>query len=94
MKESINRLGEDISIARKRRQYCDTVYQYPEETAKLRDSVRSNEQKMLQLDAEADDLRDRLSQSKERSKKAKIAIGIAVAIIIIAIIIAIVLMNR
>lgn len=94
LKESINRLGEDISIARKRRQYCDTVYQYPEETAKLRESVRSDEQKMLQLDAEADDLRDRLSQSKERSKKAKIAIGAAVAIIIIVIIIVIVFLNR
>ena len=87
LKESINRLGEDISIARKRRQYCDSVYQYPEETAKLRERVRSDEQKMLELDAEADDLRERLSQSKEQSKKAKIAIGIVIAIIIILIVV-------
>lgn len=85
LKESINRLGEDISVARKRRQYCDTVYQYPEETAKLRDNVRDGEEKMLQLDAEADELRERLSQSKEQSKKAKLAIVI-VAIIIVVII--------
>jgi len=86
LKDSINRLGEEISVSRKRRQYCDTVYQYPDETAKLRDSVRADEEKMLKLDAEADDLRDRLTQSKEQSKKAKIAIGIAVVVIIIIIV--------
>ena len=86
LKESINRLSEDISTTRHRRQYCDTVYQYPEETAKLRDEVRGDEEKMIQLDAEADDLRDRLSQSKEQSKKAKIAIGIIIAVVIIIIV--------
>lgn len=94
LKDSINRLGDEISVQRKRRQYCDTVYQYPEETAKLREAVRADEQKMLQLDAEADDLRDRLAQSKEQSKKAKIAIGVIIAIIIIAIVLAVVLLNR
>ena len=94
LKESISRLGEDISIARKRRQYCDSVYQYPEETAKLRERVRSDEQKMLELDAEADDLRDRLSQSKEQSKKAKIAIGVVIAVIIIIIIVAVFVIGR
>lgn len=94
LKDSINRLGDEISVQRKRRQYCDTVYQYPEETAKLREAVRSDEQKMLQLDAEADDLRDRLAQSKEQSKKAKIAIGVIIAIIVIAIVLAVVLLNR
>ena len=86
LKESVNRLGEDISIARKRRQYCDTVYQYPEETAKLRESVRADEQKMLELDTEADELRDRLAQSKEKSKKAKgaiIVVGIIVVVVVI-----------
>ena len=86
LKDSINRLGEEISVSRKRRQYCDSVYQYPDETAKLRDSVRADEEKMLKLDAEADDLRDRLTQSKEQSKKAKIAIGVAVVVIIIIIV--------
>ncbi len=94
LKESINRLGDDISIARKRRQYCDTVYQYPEETEKLRQNVRDDEQRMLQLDAEADDLRERLSQSKQQSKKAKIAIGILIVLIIAIIIAFVVVMNR
>ena len=87
LKESVNRLGEDISVARKRRQYCDTVYQYPEETAKLRESVRSDEQKMLELDTQADELRDRLAQSKEKSKKAKGAIIIGGIIIVVIIVI-------
>ena len=94
LKESINRLGEDISVARKRRQYCDSVYQYPEETAKLRDHVRADEEKMIELDAEADELRDRLSQSKEQSKKAKIAIGAVIAIIIIIILVVVFVINR
>ncbi len=86
LKESMGRLTEDISIARKRRQFCDSVYQYPEETAKMRDRVRADEQRMIELDAEAEDLRDRLSQSKEQSKKAKLAIGIAIAVVIVIII--------
>ena len=86
LKESINRLGEDISIARKRRQYCDTVYQYPDETAKLRESVHADEQKMIELDTQADELRERLSQSKEQSKKAKIAIAIGIAVIILIVV--------
>lgn len=94
LKESINRLGEDISIARKRRQYCDTVYQYPEETAKLRDSVRADEQKMIELDTEADDLRNRLAQSKQQSKKAKIAIGVLIVLVIAIIVAVIVVLNR
>ena len=62
------------------------MYQYPEETAKLRESVRSDEQKMLKLDTEADELRDRLAQSKEKSKKAKgaiIVVGIIVVVVVI-----------
>lgn len=94
LKGSINRLGDDISIARKRRQYCDTVYQYPEETAKLRDSVRDSEQKLLQLDAEADDLRERLTQSKQQSKKAKAAICILIIIIIVIIVVAVMVLNH
>ena len=94
LKASINRLGEDISIARKRRQYCDTVYQYPEETAKLRDSVRADEQKMIELDTEADDLRNRLAMSKERSKKAKGAIIIGGIIVVVIIVILIMVFVR
>lgn len=94
LKESVNRLGDDISTARKRRQYCDTVYQYPDETAKLRAKVAADERRMIELDAEADDLRDRLAQSKQQSKKAKIAIGIVIAIIVIAVIAFIVVSTR
>lgn len=94
LKADINDLGEEISTARRRRQYCDTVYQYPDETAKLRETVRADEQRMLELDAEADDLRDRLEQSKEQSKKAKIAIGIIAAVIIIVIILVVFLTTR
>ena len=94
LKADIAALGEDISIARRRRQYCDTVYQYPDETAKLRETVRADEEKMLELGVEADDLRDRLTQSKEQSKKAKIAIGVLIAIIVIVIILVVFLTTH
>ena len=82
LKEDITRLGEVSSTATKRRQYCDSVYQYPEETEKLRRSVSDDETSAKQLDAENDELRDLLAESKARSTKAKVVIGIAVAVII------------
>ena len=93
LKADINDLGEEISTARRRRQYCDTVYQYPDETTKLRERVQADEQRMIELDEEAEELRDRLSQSKEQSKKAKIAI-VALIVIIIVVIILVVALTR
>ena len=93
LKESINRLGDTISIARKRRQYCDTVYQYPEETDKLRESVLAGEQTVRQMDIENDELRDMLAQSKEKSKIAKLAIAGVVALVIVILIIVFVVLR-
>ena len=93
LKADISELGEEISTARRRRQYCETVYQYPDETAKLRERVLADEQRMIELDEEAEELRDRLSQSKEQSKKAKIAI-VALIVVIIVIIILVVALTR
>lgn len=87
LKERIGHLEEDISTARKRRQYCDSVYQYPDETAKLRDSVRADEQKLVDLGDEADNLRNQLAKSKDKSKIAKGAIVIAAIIVIVIIVI-------
>ena len=86
LKEKIANLGETISAARKRRQYCDNVYQYPEETAKLRASVEADEDTARRMDEENDELRDRLADSKQRSKMAKFGIIGVVALIIIILI--------
>ena len=87
LKASIDRLGETISVARKRRQYCDSVYQYPDETAKLRSAVEADEQLARQMDAETDELRDQLAESKQKAKTAKIAIGAIIAVIVIIIVV-------
>ena len=94
LKESVNRLGEDISVARKRRQYCDTVYQYPDETAKLRASVEADEETARRMDEENDELRDRLADSKQRSKTAKFAIAAVILIIIILIVVFVVVGGK
>ena len=83
LKEEIARLGDIISTANKRRQYCDTVYQYPAETEKLRQSVESDELALVRLDEENDELRDRLAESKAKSLKAKVFIGAVIVIIIL-----------
>ena len=88
LKEDVNRLGEVISTATKRRQYCDSVYQYPEETEKLRQMIADDETSAQQLDLENEELRDLLAQSKAGSTKAKVVIGIIVAVIIFAILLA------
>ena len=94
LKESINRLGDSISAATKRRQYCDSVYQYPDETAKLRQSVESDEALARQMDTENKELRGRLAESKKKAKTAKIAIGAVIAIVVIMIIAFIVVSVR
>ncbi len=86
LKAQIAELAETISVARKRRQYCDTVYQYPDETAKLRASVEADEDTFYQMDVENEELRDLLAESKERSKIAKIGIIGVVALILLIII--------
>jgi hypothetical protein len=94
LKESINRLNETISSARNRRQYCDNVYQYPEETAKMRREVEAAEAVADQMDQENDILREQLAQSKQKARTAKIAIAAVIAIIILIIIAFIVVANR
>ncbi|HAM14262.1 MAG TPA: hypothetical protein DCP91_00045 [Eggerthellaceae bacterium] len=86
LKDSIERLGETISAARKRRQYCDSVYQYPNETEKLRLSVEADEATARTMDAENETLRGKLAESKKRSRMAKLAIAAVVLIIIVAIV--------
>lgn len=86
LKDQIAQLGETIATARKRRQYCDEVYQRPDETAALRQDVEADEEAIRQMDEDNDALRAQLEQSKQQSKKAKIAIGIVIAIIIIIIV--------
>lgn len=85
LKEDIARLGDTISAASKRRQYCDSVYQYPAETEKLRSSVMADEAALEQLDEENDELRSRLAESKAKSLKAKVLIGGIVVFVIVLI---------
>ena len=85
LKESIARLGDTISAASKRRQYCDSVYQYPAETEKLRQSVESDQAALDRLDAENDDLRHRLAESKAKSTKAKVLIVVVIVFVILLI---------
>ena len=92
LKDQIAQLGETIATARKRRQYCDAVYQRPDETAALRQDVEADEATMQQMDEENDALRAQLEQSKQQSKKAKIALGIII-VVIIAIIVAFVVTS-
>ena len=86
LKDNITRLGEEISAARKRRQYCDTVYQYPDETTKMRREVEEAELTARRMDAENRRLRSQLEQSKQKAKKAKIALGIVIVIVIVFIV--------
>ena len=94
LKDSIGKLGEEISLARKRRQYCDTVYQYPDETAKMHREVEEAEAAAQSMDEKNSTLRGQLAESKKKAKKAKIAIGIVIAIIVVFIITFIVVSNR
>ena len=87
-------MGETISAARKRRQYCENVYQYPDETAKLRASVEADEETVRRMDEENEELRDRLADSKARSRTAKFAIAAVIAIIIIIIVAFVVIGGR
>ena len=94
LKESVNRLGDEISAARKRRQYCETVYQYPDETAKLRASVEADEETARRMDEENEELRDLLADSKQRSKTAKIAIAGVIVLVILIIVLIVVLGGK
>ena len=94
LKERVNKLGEDISAARKRRQYCDSVYQYPEETAKMRSEIEQAEALSRRMNSENRALRQQFEASRKLARKAKIAIGVVIAIIIIFIICFVVLSGR
>lgn len=94
LKESVNRLGETISAARKRRQYCDNVYQYPDETAKLRASVEADEETVRRMDEENEELADRLADSKARSRTAKFAIAGVLLLIIVIIVVFVVVGGK
>lgn len=86
LKDEIAQISDTIAEARKRRQFCDAVYQFPEETEKLRASVMADEETERTMVAENDELRAVLEQSKAKSKKAKIAIGIVIAIVVVILI--------
>lgn len=86
LKDTVAQLGETIATARKRRQYCDEVYQRPDETTALRQDVEADEATVRQMDAENEELRARLAQSKQKSKKAKLAIALIIVIIIVIIV--------
>lgn len=94
LKQEINRLGEEISSAHNRRQYLDTVHQYPDETAKMRAEVEMAESTARKMDAENEALRQQLAESKRKAKSAKLAIGILIAVIIVAIIAFVVVSGR
>ena len=86
LKEDINSLGEQLSAARNRRQYCDTVYQYPNETVQMRSEVEEAEALARRMDAEIDALREKLAQSKKKARTAKLAIAAVIAIIIVIVV--------
>ena len=94
LKTSMNALTDTISAARKRRQYCDNVFQYPEETAKMRREVELAEATARQMDAENAALREQLAQSKKKARSAKAAIATVVVIIIVFIVTWIIVSNR
>ena len=94
LKESVNKLGEDITAARKRRQYCDSVYQYPEETAKMRSEIEEAEALARQMNSENRSLRQKFEASKKQALKAKIAIGFVAVVVIVFIICFVVLSGR
>ena len=86
LKDQIAQLGETIANARKRRQYCDEVYQRPDETTALRQDVEADEATIRQMDVDNDVLRAQLEQSKQKSKVAKLAIAAIIVIIIVIIV--------
>ena len=94
IKKDIEDLGEKLSAATNRRQYCDTVYQYPDETAKMRAEVEQAEALARQMDAENEALRSQYTQSKKKATKAKIAIGVVIVIIIVIIVAFVVVSGR
>lgn len=87
LKESIAQLGDEISAARKRRQYCDAVYQYPEETEKLRQAVAADEDALEEMQMDYDDLSALLAQTKADARKAKAMLGLVAAIVVVLLIV-------
>ena len=94
LKEDIAELGDNISAAMNRRQYCDTVYQYPDETAKMRAEIEQAEVVARQMDDENAVLREQLAQSKQKARKAKVAIAVVIVIIVVIVVSFIVLSGR
>lgn len=94
LKETINQLGDEVSTARNRRQYCDTVYQYPDETAKIRSEVEQAESLARKMDVDNRALRQKLAESKRKARSAKIAIAILIVIIVVFIVAFIILSGR
>ena len=86
LKEDISELSDEIAEARNRRQYCETVYRYPDETVKMRGEVEAAEDMARQMDVEIHQLKERLEQSKQMASKAKIALGILIVVVIVIII--------
>ncbi len=94
LKESIAQLGDEISAARKRRQYCDAVYQYPEETEKLRRTVAADEEALDEMQLDYDDLSALLARTKADARKAKVMLGLVVAVIAVLVVAAVVIFTR
>lgn len=94
LKESIAQLGDEMSAARKRRQYCEAVYQYPEETEKLRRTVAADEDALDEMQLDYDDLSALLARTKADARKAKVMLGLVVAVIAILAIALVVVFTR
>lgn len=94
LRESIAQLGDEISAARKRRQYCDAVYQYPEETEKLRQAVAADEEALDEMQMDYDDLSALLAQTKADARKAKVMLGLVLAVVIVIIAVLFIVFTR
>lgn len=94
LKELIAQLGEDISAAKKRRQYCESVHLYPEETAKLRKTVTADEKELYEMKLDYDELNSLLQENKSRARKAKLALGAGIAVVIVFIVVLAVIFLR
>ncbi len=94
LKDLIAQLGEDISAAKKRRQYCESVHLYPEETAKLRKAVAADEKELYEMKLDYDELNSLLQENKSRALKAKLALGAGIVIVIVFVVVLAVLFLR
>ncbi len=92
LKAKIAILGEEISSARKRKLYCESIYKNPDDTKKMNEEIQNAELTLEALKDENIILKEMLEESVERSKKAKYAFLLVIgALIFIIILISIML---